>query len=489
MMLLDAGAPDAIALIDATSGETVRYQDLRERVDTARAAWLRDLAPECVDRHLRAPALVFLQVRNDIASIVALLSLRAAGFGVVLVDGSLDTQVRDGLIATYRPVCVVTSDVQSVSDPQPIATVDGLFRSPVADQHGLATVHDTFAFGLATSGSTGSPKLVRLTEQAVVANARSIAEALSIDASDRAITCLPLHYAYGLSLLTSHLATGASVVVTDKGFMDGAFWSAVKQHNVTALAGVPYMYEMLERLGAARAVPSSVRVMTQAGGRLRDESVERLHAFMQLRGGRFHVMYGQTEATARITVMPHDWLPARVGSAGRVIPGGTIEIRQLVDGAAAGPLLAHDEDGEVWYRGPNVMLGYATTREELALGDELGGSLRTGDIGHLDADGCLTITGRVKRIGKLFGVRIDLDAIERQLSVAFPAAVIETDNQLVVFTVMPAATPDDPALRSLVQQLSSQLRVQQRNIVVKPIEALPRTSSGKVDYPALRRAL
>ena len=127
-----------------------------------------------------------------------------------------------------------------------------LHLSALTDQHALPDVHPDMAYGLTTSGSTGSPKLVRLTEQAIVANARSIAAALDISADDRAITCLPLHYAYGLSLLTSHLAAGASLVVTDRGFMDGPFWTMVKTYGVTSLAGVPYMYEMLERLGAAR---------------------------------------------------------------------------------------------------------------------------------------------------------------------------------------------------------------------------------------------
>jgi acyl-CoA synthetase (AMP-forming)/AMP-acid ligase II len=486
--LLATASPDAIALIDAASGETVSYGDLKARVDAARAAWLHGLELDAPNGWLLTASLAFLLMRNDVASIVALLSLRAAGFAVVLVDGSLDAGIRDGLIETYRPMFIATSDAESMADAHTIAAPDTLFRSAIVDQRSLPAVHESFAFGLATSGSTGSPKLVRLTEHAVEANAHSIAEALGIDAPDRAITCLPLHYAYGLSLLTSHLAAGASVVVTDKSFMDGAFWNAVKQHRVSALAGVPYMYEMLERLGVARAVPPSVRVMTQAGGRLRDESVERMHAFMQARGGRFHVMYGQTEATARIAVMPHDWLPARMGSAGRAIPGGAIEIHDPADEAGHGPTLGPGEDGEVWYRGPNVMLGYATTRDELALGDELGGLLRTGDIGRLDSEGCLTITGRVKRIGKLFGVRVDLDAIERQLSTESPTAVIEGENQLVIFTVV-AADADDTVLAALVHQLATQLRVQQRAIVVKPVEALPRTSSGKVDYPALRRTL
>lgn len=491
---------DAVALIDGDGGDTLTYHELHELVGDATDALQAVLAGAHAGGHVRANDPVFLLVRNDITSIVALFALRAAGHAVILVDAALDASLVRALHAAYKPAFFVSSDESlpncaislTISTAQRKIT---LHLSALTDQHTLSDVHPDMAYGLTTSGSTGSPKLVRLTEQAIVANARSIAAALDISADDRAITCLPLHYAYGLSLLTSHLAAGASLVVTDRGFMDGPFWTMVKTHGVTSLAGVPYMYEMLERLDPARAVPANVRVMTQAGGRLRDESVARLHTFMASRGGRFHVMYGQTEATARIAVMPHEWLPARLGSAGRAIPGGAIEIHDL-DTAGDGDnandghtarVLAAGEEGEVCYRGPNVMLGYATTRDDLTRGDELGGLLRTGDIGRLDAEGCLTITGRLKRIGKLFGVRVDLDAIERQLSAEAPAAVLEGDNQLVVFTTMAAS--DASSIEALVQRLATQLRVQQRAIVVKSIDALPRTASGKMDYPALRRAL
>ena len=490
MTWIGAAPDDATALIDADSGASITYGALRAQVDATRQAWLADTQVTQTHGHLTTPSLVFLLVRNDIASIVALLSLRAAGFAVVLIDATLDIARREALQALYHPWFVVSSDATQLPSGRPVVGAEGLTRSALADQQLFPAPHRALAIALATSGSTGSPKLVRLSDHAVTSNARSIATALEIAPSDRAITCLPLHYAYGLSLLTSHLAAGASLVVTDRSFMDGAFWTAVKQHGVTALAGVPYMYEMLERLGVSRAVPPSVRVMTQAGGRLRDESVQLLHSFMHERGGRFHVMYGQTEATARIAVMPHDWLPARLGSAGRVVPEGTLEIRPIDDNADHDVALPPGTVGEVCYRGPNVMLGYAMSREDLARDDELKGLLRTGDIGRLDEEGCLTITGRLKRIGKLFGVRVDLDAIERQLNADAPTAVLEGDNQLVVFAELTTeADAQAAATAALVSRLATQLRIQQRAIVVKPVAALPRTASGKVDYPALRSTL
>lgn len=475
---------DRPALIAADGSRTLTYAELHDTVHSTMRAL------DAVWPHART--LAFLTVRNDIDTIVALLALRAAGHAVVLVDGALDAAQQEALRAHWRPSLLVASAPDADVHPlgmRPLAGALGLFVATPATAP--VALHPSLALCLTTSGSTGSPKLVRLSAAAVIANAFSIAHALEIGVNDRAITCLPLHYAYGLSLLTSHLVIGASLVVSDRGFMDVAFWHAVKTHQVTSLAGVPYMYEMLERLGVARAVPPCVRVMTQAGGRLADASVQRLHAFMDARGGRFHVMYGQTEATARIAIMPHTWLPKRLGSAGRAVPGGTLEVRD-----ADGALLPAGSEGEVIYRGANVMLGYATEREDLARGDDQHGELRTGDLGRVTEDGCLTITGRLKRIGKLFGVRIDLDAIERDLNADAPAAVLEGDNQLVVFTTASSAagsamtaSTDTDAPSPLVLRLSTQLRVQQRAIVVRSIDSIPRTASGKVDYPALRRAL
>jgi acyl-coenzyme A synthetase/AMP-(fatty) acid ligase len=417
-------------------------------------------------------ALVLAQ--NNLATVLALLTLRVAGCVVILADAALSPVLLDALISTYSPELIV-GVADDTGDPLDLGlcTVRVLQRAVTA----VAAPHPSLGLCLATSGSTGSPKLVRLSDNAVVANARAIAQALHITADNRAITCLPLHYAYGLSILTSHLVAGASVVISAHGIMASEFWRDVQLHHVSTLAGVPYTYQMLERLGLERVIPPGVRVMTQAGGKLADASAHSTHAFMAARDGKFHVMYGQTEATARIAVMPHHWLPGRVGAAGRAVPGGTIEAHD-----PDGYLLPAGVVGDIVYRGPNVMLGYALSRNDLALGDSQLGVLRTGDLGSVDADGCLRITGRAKRIGKLFGVRVDLDMVECFVGAEAPAAVLEGDNSLIVFATGDASF-DVSALRS---RLAAQLRVQQRVIDVRRVTELPRTASGKVNYPLLR---
>jgi acyl-coenzyme A synthetase/AMP-(fatty) acid ligase len=237
--MLAAGRADAIALIDAATGAMVRYDELAARVATAAAA----LAARA------AGGVAFLFCKNDVATIVDYLAALTAGVPVVLLDPRLDADTVAALIARYQPEVVLGRDVAS---------------APVGPR---PAPHPALALMLSTSGSTGSPRLVRLSQAAVIANARSIAAALGLGPADVAPTSLPLHYSYGLSVVTSHLAAGATVLLTDAG------WSA------TVLARLPrprrdvagrraVLVPALRRLDLGKLAPPSLRTLTQAGGRL-----------------------------------------------------------------------------------------------------------------------------------------------------------------------------------------------------------------------------
>ena len=222
-----------------------------------------------------------------------------------------------------------------------------------------------------------------------------------VERADRAITTLPLHYCYGLSVLHSHLLAGASVVLTDASVVDPCFADALRDHGVTNLAGVPHTFEMLERAGADRVRVPSLRLLTQAGGRMSPDAVTRWTARAETWGARFYVMYGQTEATARMAFLPPELAVRRPAAIGRAIPGGELRL-EPVDGQP-------DDVGELVYRGPNVMMGYAQHPDDLAEGALLD-ELRTGDLARFHADdGVFEIVGRRSRFVKPFGLRIDLD--------------------------------------------------------------------------------
>lgn len=442
------GDPHALALVDVASGERVSRGALAERVSAAATA-LRD--------RVGPGGVAFLFAGNDVPSVVSYLAALQARVPVALLDPKAPDAVAADLVARYRPEVVLGRDL--------------------APTGGGAAAHPDLAVLLSTSGSTGSPKLVRLSRAAVAANAGSIAESLGIGPGDVAPTSLPLPYAYGLSVLNSHLAAGAAVLLTDHGVLTDAFWAACRAFGATSLAGVPYTYQMLRRVDLDRVAPPGLRVLTQAGGRLEPALVRQFHAVATARGGRLYVMYGQTEATARIAVLPPSVLPERAGSVGRAVPGTSLSVRVGDREAAPG------ETGEVVVRGPHVMLGYAQGRDDLARGDELGGELRTGDLGHLDRDGFLWITGRSRRIAKVFGNRLNLDEVEallRAVPDAPPLAAVSDGDRLKVFV-----EGGEGSIEALKRALVGRTGLHPSGFAFAAVAALPRTSAGKVDYPAL----
>ncbi|WP_433793161.1 AMP-binding protein [Actinoplanes sp. CA-252034] len=394
-------------------------------VDAATGSVLTPALIDAAADDIAGQPIVFLPMRTTLEAVARYLAALRLGKPVLLLDPDLD---HTSLIARYT-----TGDV-----------------------------HPDLALLLTTSGSTGDPKLVRLSRAAVLANAGQVADSLGVTGDDVAITTLPLFYSYGLSVLHSHLLRGATVVLERTGIMRKDFWAAVDEHGVTSLAFVPSQYEMLRRLRFDPARYPSVRTLTQAGGRLRTDLVTDFAARMDAVGGRMFVMYGQTEAGPRMACLPPDRLADKLGSVGRAMPGGAFTI----------------EDGEVVYRGPNVMMGYAETAADLARGDDLAGVLHTGDLGRLDDDGFLSITGRRKRMAKVFGVRINLDDVERH----FPVAAVAGDDRLHVFTT-------DVDVRALRSKIAEWLGTHFTGVDVRTIPSLPLLPNGKTDYRALEASL
>jgi long-chain acyl-CoA synthetase len=447
---------DAPALIDAPTGRIWTQDELAHAVRSAS----EELATGRRE-------LVFCLCTGDVATIVGYLSAIAAGHAVALLDAGARADLVEGLVHRYRPAFTVRA-----RDRDTLEVRNGGYARP-------ARLADELAVLLSTSGTTGSPKLVRLARRNIDANATSIVEYLEIDEHERAIQSLPIHYSYGLSVLNSHLAAGASVILTSHSIMRPDFWADAARWQATSFAGVPYSYAILERTGLLEtALPETMRSLTQAGGRLAPQAVIRLHQLMTGRGGRVWVMYGQTEATARISYVPPEALPDKAHTIGVSIPRGRMSIR-VGDDEAAAP----DVEGELVYRGPNVMLGYAESREDLMLDDTLNGELRTGDLGAFDSDGFFRLTGRTKRIAKISGLRVNLDEIEAAAAAHGPVAVVDAGDQILLWRAAGADMPADE-LRS---EIAQRFGLHARAFAVRDIDELPMKSSGKVDYERLAK--
>jgi acyl-CoA synthetase (AMP-forming)/AMP-acid ligase II len=458
---------DRPALIAPAEGIRLTYPELGARV-------------EQVAEHLRAAlgdrGLVFLAPGPGTQAVVLYLACLRAGFPVCLAEPQPAPLAR--LAQAYGPALVLAPDTLATPEgwtPGP-SLVPG-YVAALADRPADLVLHPDLALLLPTSGSTGSPKLVRLAVRSLESNARRITEYLDLGPGERAVQSLPIYYSYGLSVLNSHLVAGGSVVLTPHSFMRPEFWRDADEERATSFAGVPYMYETLHRLRFEPGRHPSLRTFTQAGGALRRELVAHFHDLTTHSGGRLVVMYGQTEATARISYVPPARLSEKIGTIGVPIPGGRLRLEPLDGGDGATELV---------YEGENVMLGYAETAADLALGDVLRGVLRTGDLGTVDAEGYFSVVGRLKRFAKLFGRRVSLEDVERELESVFPLRAIATDagERLGVSVAADGEVRDD----AVVAHLTRFLAVPPSAIVLRRVAELPLTSTGKKDYKAVEGA-
>ena len=403
--------------------------------------------------------LVALAARNDLDSLVGYLAALSAGHPLLLAPAD-KPEALASLVAAYDPDVMLRP---GEGDGTPM-----LEERRVGSRHEL---HPELALLLSTSGSTGSPKLVRLSHTNLTANAESIAEYLHIGPQDRAATTLPLHYCYGLSVVNSHLIRGAGLVLTDLSVVDPCFWELCRERRVTSFAAVPYTFDLLERVGFAEADLPHLRYVTQAGGRLAPEKVRSWAATGQRRGWDLFVMYGATEATARMAYLPPDLAADHAETIGVPVPGGTFRIEPVEDLA----------DGELVYSGPNVMLGYAEHPEDLALGREIH-ELRTGDLARQHRNGLYEVVGRRSRFVKIVGLRVDLGQVERIFAeLGITAAAAGSDDRLVV------AVEGEHDAGMLTKVLSGSVGLPRAAVALHSVEHLPRLGTGKIDYPAVRK--
>jgi acyl-CoA synthetase (AMP-forming)/AMP-acid ligase II len=447
---------DAPALIDDT-GDSCTYAELAQAADRLVAGLGT------------GKKLVFLLGDNSPGSCIGYLACLRSGHVPLLLNPATDAPLLDDLVRVYRPDFFWKEGVVPGGCNE---AGFGLHPGP----GGGGMLHAELALLLTTSGSTGSQKLVRLSLRNLAANAASIVEYLELGPDERPITVLPMNYTYGLSIINSHLAAGARILLTNEAVVRKEFWNFFRDGQATSLAGVPYTYDIYRRLGLQKMDLPSLRTMTQAGGKLPADRVEEFAGWAASRGIRFFVMYGQTEATARMSYLPPERVLEKCASVGIAIPGGRFSILDTADNEITVPGV----DGELVYHGENVSLGYAETRADLAKGDENGGMLKTGDIARYDDESYVYITGRLKRFIKLTGNRIGLDEVEQLLKKGGVEAVCGGRDNLLCVAVHAEA---DKTLAETL--LADSMKIHHTMMKVLVVDGIPRNDSGKVRYQAL----
>lgn len=414
--------------------------------------------------------LIFLYPDNSVKSVQAFYNCFASNHAIALLSPNLNADLKMELEKLYSPFIIIDDTRKEIKGYENQNYSDNLTLHLIKNRKQYS-VHPDLKILLSTSGTTGSPKFVKLSEENIYSNCDSILDYLPITNSDVVPLNLPIYYSYGLSVLTTNSSAGGKIICTNNDVLSQDFWREFNDYGFTTLSGVPFVYEMLNRTGFTKKEYPTLKYLTQAGGKLNTKLVEIFGTYSQSKNIEFYIMYGQTEATARMSFLEPSQLLIRLGSIGKAIKGGNFIL---------------DQSGELFYKGPNVGAGYASSVEDLAafISQEI---LQTGDVAEVDQDGFYYIVGRMKRFIKLFGSRINLDEVENSLKASFSshsfACIGDEDKTLWVFMTEGSNTVDN-----VLQFLKNKFSIHHSSIKIKTVEFLNLTANGKVDYNSLRAA-
>ena len=457
---------DNIALIDEFGGQ-LTYGQLNANANALAEA----VGKRC---------LVFSLCRNEIGSVIGYIGFVNNGIVPVQLNAHLDDTLFNNLLVTYEPSFLWVPKDQ-------ISRFQGMEERYSAYNYVLLKTGFTKEYPLyhelglliTTSGSTGSPKFVRQSYENLIVNATSIAEYLKLNATERPITTLPMNYVYGLSIINSHFLVGATLLLTDKGLMQKEFWNFFKEQKATSFGGVPYTYEMLDKLRFYRMKLPSLRTMTQAGGKIVPELHEKFAKYAEENNKNFVVMYGAAEATSRMGYLPPERAVEKKGSMGIPIPGGVFHLVDVSGNEIVEPCVI----GELVYEGKNVTLGYAEKGEDLILGDERQGRLETGDMAQFDEDGYYYIVGRKKRFLKIYGNRVNLVEIDRIIKGHFEIEVASAgvDDHMYIFVT------DEMYSDQVRDYVIKKTKLNPAAFKVIVINEIPKNDSGKTRYKELTK--
>ena len=407
--------PQRIAAIDSNS-DKLTYADIT-------------LLSQQISTNILDRALCFLLVENNIGGIAWTMGMLESHKLVPLIlNVKTEDSLYQQLIDTYKPsyICAPNNVTQQ---GEFIDSQFGYQLRKVSDNH--CVLHPELSHLLPTSGSTGSPKLVRHKYENIEAAGLNISTFFDLKETDRPLMVLPLYYTMGLSMVFSHLRVGATILITGLSMTDINFWKFLKEQQATSFTGVPYSFQILNLMRFFRMDLPHLELLTQGGGKMPTDLNTKFAEYCRDKGKRWIATYGQSECTARMAYLPAKWALDKVGSIGIAVPNGELS---LID--TDGKLITTpNTEGEMCYRGKNVTMGYAREQADLALGDERNGYIRTGDLAYFDGDGCYYIVGRMGRFLKLFGMRVGLDECEQivQTECGIECACVGTDEKMIVY--------------------------------------------------------
>ena len=423
-----------------------------------------------------ARSVIFCLCKNTVGALVGYLGFVEGNSVPLMLSSKIEEELLKNLLEEYTPAYLWVP--QDLSARFPYAVIYERFGyCLLRTGTGAYPIHDELQLLMTTSGSTGSPKLVRYKKGNLEANAKNVAAAFGWTEKERPVCDLGMQYTMGLNVINTHLYVGATVLLTTYNLMSGDFWDYIKEEKATNFTGVPFSYEIFNRLHFERMSLPYLTTFSEGGGKLTDARFIQLAEYAHNNGKRFIASFGTTETSARMACLPAELALTKTGSIGRAIPEGELF---LIDSDGR-EITEPDVDGELCYRGPNVTMGYAVKKEELTKGDDFHGEYHTGDLAKRDQDGCYYITGRMSRFLKLLSYRVSLDQCERLIQEKFgiECACTGTDQRMDIYVT------DGSKTTEILDYISEKTNLFRTLFKVFVIERIPRNDSGKIAYKRL----
>ena len=422
----------------------------------------------------RKRSLCLIECYNSYESILSYLSIMAYGSVPLLINENLNNIFFKNYIKKFRPDFIITKRILNDNKYNLFKKVNNLFFYKSKLNYSKK-IYKNLAILLPTSGTTGSSKLVRISYENLYTNTYDICEYLSIKKNDIAITTMPFSYTYGMSIINTHLMKSANIFVFSGSVIQKNFFDIIEKFKITTFGGVPYIYELLIKIGIERLKIKSLKYLTHAGGPLSTSALNNLYKFCKKNNLKFISMYGSSEATSRMSYLPFKFMLKKLGSIGMGLQSSFI-----IKDNKNNPIKVPYKKGELIYKGKNVSMGYANNWKDLALEDENLSILKTGDEGYFDKDNFFYISGRKNRYIKLYGHRINLDDIEIEINKKYSNCFLKfINNKIVIFSDKNHNSLD------LSNYIFKKYNIKKNLTMLIKIKKIPYTANKKIDYNRL----
>lgn len=461
---IDKFEGNSLAAID-DSGSSITYSELLQFSDV-------------FNRLMEKRSLIFILSENVVGSLIGYIGALNNRIVPLIINANSEKELFNHLFTVYQPEYIWLPE--SMKNRFNYSVLYNIYEYCLL-KTGLPskTLNEELALLLPTSGSTGSTKLVRHSYKNIQSNARNVAEMFNLTKSERPIVSLPMYYTMGLSVVSSHLYVGATLLLVKNSLLSPVFWIFLKEQRATSFTGVPYSFEVLAKLRFTRMNLPDLKLITQGGGKMSENLFNMYAEYAHNNDKKFIATYGQTECTARMTYLPAELATSKTCSIGIAEPNGELWIVDE-NGNKVEDLEA---SGQMVFKGDNVTLGYAYNLDDLAKGDENNGIRFTGDIVRRDKDGCYYVIGRMERFLKLYGFRVGLDECESMIKEAFhieSACIGDDENMLIYLT-------NKDCYEKVISLLSKKTGIIASAFQVRIIDEIPKNEAGKTMYNKLKK--